>query len=216
MLKKIFISMMVLVAIILVNTIGVQAKAKYDNKTYKKLLKKALKFDTTLDFKKLRMAYAKTSFYNPYDTTYKKIKEEMMTALKAKQYKRAIKLANSILKTNFLNPDAHLICFYAYKDLKDKKNARFHNFILNGIVASILKSGNGKTPASAYKVISINEEYAVLGSLSLNVLKQQLIRKDGNNYDKMIVKSKKTGKTFDVYFNVNIPLNWMTKQMKKK
>ncbi|MCD4786377.1 MAG: DUF4919 domain-containing protein [Candidatus Eremiobacteraeota bacterium] len=195
------------------------AKEKYDNKTYKQLLGKALKFDKSLDFEKLRLAYARTSYYNPYDNSQKKTKDEMMAALKAKQYKKSIALANSLLKKNFLNPDAHLICFYAYRGLKDKKNASFHNYMLNGIVASILKSGSGKTPASAYKVISIKEEYAVLGSLSLSVLKQKLIRKNGNDYDKMSVRSKKTGKTFDVYFNVNIPLNWMAeriKQQKKK
>jgi len=87
--------------------------------------------------------------------------------------------------------------------------------MLNGIVDSIIQSGDGKTPKTAYKAISVNEEYAVLGSLSLKLVKQKLIKKNGSSYDKMTVKSKKTGKTFDVYFNVNTPLKWMTEKMKK-
>src|SRR5690606_34167972 len=69
---------------------------------------------------------------------------------------------------------------------------------------SILASGDGKTPKTAYKVISIPEEYMTLWRLGLVVEEQSLVESDGRQYDAMRVKHRKTGEESVIYFDIQV------------
>jgi hypothetical protein len=75
-----------------------------------------------------------------------------------------------------------------------------------GLVDSILSSGDGKTPETAYHVISVDEEYAVLNTLGFKVVKQSLMESKGHSYDKMEVLHMKSKEPGMIYFNVDMPL----------
>jgi hypothetical protein len=82
-------------------------------------------------------------------------------------------------------------------------------------IDSILDSGDGRTPETAFIVIETGEEYALLGMTGFEVIRQSLIKSNGHSYDKMEVKHRKTGETAVFFFNVDIPFNWLNKQFKK-
>jgi hypothetical protein len=72
------------------------------------------------------------------------------------------------------------------------------------LIDSIRSSGDGKSPATAWVVISVDEEYAVLRALGFKPSGQSLLRQNGHSYDVMKTKSDDgTEQTF--YFNVDIP-----------
>jgi hypothetical protein len=60
----------------------------------------------------------------------------------------------------------------------------------------ILKSGNGKSIETAYKVDSVEEEYDLLRFLKLNLIMQKLYIKKGYFYD-TIITNKNT-----IYFKI--------------
>jgi len=60
---------------------------------------------------------------------------------------------------------------------------------------------DGKSFESAYVVINLLEEYAVLERLRLTVVKQALLLSNGRHYDKFITKDPNGTKT-TLYFDV--------------
>ena len=81
-------------------------------------------------------------------------------------------------------------------------------------MSSILKSGDGKSPESAYKVICSSEEYAVMQYFHYRLLKQSLVCKDNQHYDVMQVLDEDQ-KPKTLYFNISIAISWLKKKWKK-
>ena len=82
----------------------------------------------------------------------------------------------------------------------DALGAIYHWMMFYGLLTSIMASGDGQTEASAYKVISVDEEYTLLGYLHAKVKKQAL----RGHCDVMEVD--RGGMPSTVYFDVSIPL----------
>lgn len=59
-----------------------------------------------------------------------------------------------------------------------------------------MKTGDGQSIKTAYKVNSVDEEYDVLRYLKLKPIMQKLYMKDGNFYDAITTKSK------TIYFKI--------------
>jgi hypothetical protein len=72
---------------------------------------------------------------------------------------------------------------------------------------------DGKSAEAAFRVIDVNEEYAVLEVFGLERIAQRLEEVNGSNFDILTVRDSQTGKTFDLYFNVDIPLEWLAKKI---
>jgi len=89
-----------------------------------------------------------------------------------------------------------------------------------GVMDSILASGDGRTPETAMQVITTAEEYSVIDVLDLRLIKQALVLKNGHNYDVMTVckatEPENTEKTFDLYFNVDLPFASLHKMFSKE
>ena len=62
--------------------------------------------------------------------------------------------------------------------------------------------GDGKSPESAYKAKSIEEEYAIVKSLGLTPKSQALIVKKGKSYDLLVTVDPATGAERDVWFDI--------------
>jgi hypothetical protein len=71
--------------------------------------------------------------------------------------------------------DAHFVSAVALSQLDREAEAQEHARWFRGLLASVLGSGDGRTPHTAYAVISIPEEYAVLRALRLEFKQQALL-----------------------------------------
>ena len=90
------------------------------------------------------------------------------------------------------NPDPRLLDTARKK--RDKANA---------ILRSILDSGDGKSPKTAYQVINTLEEYAVLDYLELEPTTQTLLTPPGESYDLFAAKDK-DGVVHSLYFDISL------------
>ncbi len=87
--------------------------------------------------------------------------------------------------------------------------AKKHKALAEGLLQPILKSGDGKTPETAYRVISIPEEYMTLSYLGYYVTSQIALNVDNKFYDVMVVKNQ-SGEEQRFYFDVSeFPKNAM-------
>jgi len=83
--------------------------------------------------------------------------------------------------------------------------AEFHRTVFRGLINSIRNSGDGKSPETAWVVITVHEEYVILRVLGFRPSQQSLLSQNGHSYDVMKVKNAEDGTEQTFYFNVDIP-----------
>ena len=163
------------------------------------------KGDRTVDFTELRLAFYESSNYNPYSPmlTYR----PLWGALAQNNYAEAIKIAQSVFEKNFIEVNANMVAHIAYRETGDTERAAFHRFMADGLLASIKSTKDGKTPETAFEVISVSEEYGLMRSLELRPIKQSLINNKGHFFDALVVLDKANQES-TVYFNIDKPFTW--------
>jgi Domain of unknown function (DUF4919) len=92
--------------------------------------------------------------------------------------------------------DAHLFSGMALSKLGRVAESEEHRRWYRGLVESVLASGDGDSPETAYVVISVPEEYAVLRALGLRFQEQSLLE---GGIDMMTVESESG--TARIFFN---------------
>jgi hypothetical protein len=200
----------VLILVIAGNATGRQQPSVKNR--YEDLLERVKKGDQSVDFQELRLAYTETSSYSPYGGSDDR--GPMFQALKAREFDKALQSAEKILASNYLDSSGHFGCFVAHRELGHADKAAYHRFVFDGLLNSIKNSGDGKTPETAFVVISTDEEYVLFNSLGLRATGQALINEKGHSYDKMTAVDPKTNETVVYYFNIDKPFNWLGNSLK--
>ncbi|MEO8648747.1 MAG: DUF4919 domain-containing protein [Acidobacteriota bacterium] len=191
-----------LLAVLIFLVIAATAQPAAQAPDYESLLTKAKRGEKGLDYAALRIAYAATSDFNPVVDA--KVRVEMYKLIKEKKFKEAIKLAEAVHKTNFVDISSHMVLALAYAELKDQPKADFHKNTYLGLVNSIINSGDGETAKTAYIVISVPEEYAILDAFEYKRGTQEVVTENGHKYDVLTVTDTKTNSPVKMYFNIDI------------
>jgi hypothetical protein len=176
--------------------------------SYQELLGAAQANPGAADFTALRMAYTESSTYAPYAYD-----DELETALKSalaeEDWDAALHALQGLLANNYLNIDAHILAAALHGKQGDEEKANHHRQFGRGLLESIFHSGNGRSFETAWTVISIAEEYAVCKALGIfQPGDQRLVEHEGHFYDVLTVNHPRTGEALQLYFNVDIPLEW--------
>ena len=155
--------------------------------------------DTNLDFDALRAAYGRRIDYHRRceQTLPAKAWNE---AWQAKDAARAYDIASTWLVACPVVESAQMWAYVSAKSLGDEARADMHLRWLRGLIGSVLRTGDGKTPETAWKTISVAEEYAVIDALRMHTERQALVMKPVP-LDKMTVRPAAGGDTVDLYFN---------------
>lgn len=181
--------------------------------SYETLLERVKKQDSTVDFKELRLAYTGTKLYDPYGGSLD-ARDAMFAALNAKENDKALAASEKLLAVNYLDINAHFVASVANTNLKRPEKSDYHKYVFQNLLKSIIHSGDGKTLETAFVVISVDEEYALLNFMGLRQVGHQKVEENGHDYDKMTAKNPKTEKTSIYYFNVDKPFNWLRNRFK--
>jgi hemerythrin len=162
--------------------------------------------DLSIDFQRLRISYVDSPEHRQAKDTDDQ-KKRMIQAINAKDFTKALKNAEAVLDSDYSDMDAHFAEYIAYRETDDSKQAEFHRSVFDGLIKSILNSGDGKSEETAYVVASVPEEYVVLRVMGLQIRNQSLAHNGGHSYDVLEVKEPKSGKTSTLYFNVDVSMN---------
>ena len=194
-----FLTLALSLAVFSVIAVAQPAGQKVD---YDSLLAKLKDGDTRIDFKALRFAFAeKTSTLQRSPDS--KIRVEMIKLYNEKKYKEALKIADEVLKSAYVDIGTHLIASVSHTNLGDEKKGKFHEQVYVGLINSILGSGDGNSTKTAYHVISVSEEYAVLQALELKRTTQSVLDEGGSKYDVLAVTDKNAVDAGRLYFNID-------------
>lgn len=182
--------------------------------TYDQLLAKLKSGDTNIDYGALRMTYTETKSYSATGSD-PAARSQMSKAVSGREFTEAIKVAKSILDKNYVDINAHVAMAVANRELGDTKLFEFHKAVYRGLIDSIVASGDGKTAKTAYVVISVPEEYALLQALDLRRGSQSLLNENGHTYDVLTVTDPKTNESRKIYFNIDIVWSGYDKMFKQ-
>lgn len=171
---------------------------------YLALADAAIQAPGTVDYAALRRAYAQTSFYSPYGGAA--LAGKLDTALNAAlESAAAVKAYQDITRAHLGHFASHMHALHAAQTKKPAFiDAAAHQKHLDGITGSILNSGNGKTPQTAYHVIDIQEEYMLMKEiLKIQGKKRPTLQQDGHVFD-VFDYTAADGSAATVYFNVDM------------
>jgi hypothetical protein len=173
----------------------------------------SVKKGLTNDFFTLRMAYTKTKDFTPYDVKLSEVHKSIVNSIKSSKYDEALALADSIFQYNYVDPKMHLYCGHIYRQLNDTAKSNYHYSCYEGLINSIIQSGDGRSAETAFIVITTDEEYAVLNWYRLKLIEQSLINIDGHTFDLIQVEDEKANAEYEIYFNIDIPFGSLGKAL---
>jgi hypothetical protein len=152
---------------------------------YQDLLQAAVRDPGSVDFTELRLAYVRSPDYDPYGYRSAPASSHgrVGLALRVGDLAGLLVTLSGLIELQYFDISAHQLVALAYERIGDRVTAATHRRIAEGLVASILQSGDGRSYQTAYQVISIAEEYAILDTLKLEVQAQSLGSHGGRHFD---------------------------------
>ena len=181
------------------------ARAPAAAASYDALLDRARLRPPDVDFGELRMAYARSERYRPY-SRYPDEDRAMKEALDARDWRAVLEIAETALAQNYVRARPHFWAMTANGNLGQAAAAAHHRAVMDGLLRSIVASGDGRTPATAMVVIDVQEEYDVMTFLGVRSRAQSLVREGSRVFDRHAVEGR-DGAESALYFDVSLPLS---------
>ena len=151
--------------------------------------------------------------YIPYASNERFRADSLFSMMNMGQYAEA-----AVMGAGYLDKNPSEIAIYHYTGLAYmnsgnylKADEYFHKYY--GFITSILATGDGKSPESAYIVISANEEYTLMEYMGLRV-SQQLLTEQKNQYFDVLTGITRSGEERQVYFNIDKPFGSLGKSLR--
>jgi hypothetical protein len=169
--------------------------------------------DTVIDYRAFRFAFAETPQYDPFGARTGDIREQMMNAFyRSRDLVAARDAADSLLRANYVDIDAHMIAALTSANLGDDTRRKFHASVARGLAASIAPPGVDNTMDVPYVVIGVVEEDALLRMHGWRRGNQSVVTCDGLPCDRIEVTRPATGESAVLYFDISRPQEFLRKQ----
>lgn len=161
-------------------------------------------------FTKLRMDFAKRPDFNGMWKLDDE-REAVFAAAKAKDYAKVVTLSKAWLDKCPVDAEMHYVRAQALVIQGDISHYAYDLYYYYGLIQSIASGGDGKSDKTAFKVISVDEEYSLLNDFGAKLVQQSLV----GHCDVMKCKLP-DGKEIDYYFDATIPLENEAKMLNPK
>lgn len=184
---------------------GIAASAPAQSPTeaeYQALVQRVKGGDLTVDFARMRVLYSQTSAYEPYGPAADKASRAEQMA-RGGDAQGALGIANEVFDTYYVSLAAHYAAALAYNKLGDKERETFHGRVWAGMMRAVLASGDGRTAATAMRILTVSDEYHALRSLRVTPGKRVVAREEGRIFDRWEAKEQ-SGADRLIYFDITL------------
>jgi hypothetical protein len=183
------------------------AQAKYDA-----LAAKVTSGDASVDWQALRLSAEVAGVSGSYDM--KDANERGIKAFNDNKFEQSLSIAKEMESHNIADGDAHFLAMISYKHLGKQDESAKEHAMLDAFFGSIMRSGEGKSAATAWFTVNVHEEYLVIRLLlGLNPKSQSLSNEKGHYYDVMTVTDG-SGKEQTLWFNTDTDMQIMDNALK--
>jgi hypothetical protein len=170
---------------------------------YAALVTAAKEGDPGTDYTAMRQAYAMIPDYDPYGDKTNALMRDGQAAYVAKDCKTALEKFKAAIALNFIIPDAHALSADCLEQAGDKAGEKREEAIAQGLFDSIIISGDGEKPDTAFHIVTLQEEGVILAVAGVNGTGRELLTTDSGPVDKISVTDVGTGKKGAVFFNIS-------------
>jgi hypothetical protein len=167
---------------------------------YAELVARAESGDATLNYSNLRLSYSRSASYDPDGKQTAALFSAAWNAFQARDCRTALDRSAELLKINYVSIPMHFVRSDCLKQAGDQPGSDRELAIGRGLANSLLTSGDGKSTATAYVVVTLSEEGFVLTALGIRAEKQALLMADDGPYDLISGSDEKTGEPCSTYF----------------
>jgi hypothetical protein len=177
-----------------------ETPAVKDNSVYRQYADRVKKGDTDFHFGLFRKAYVEwVSGQEDADDTQSR--KDMVKAFEAKNYAKAVELAEVVVQDEYLNRGLIGAIEDAHRKLGNTAKADFYKELGLKVGHSLMLSGDGKTTKTAFYVFSIPEEYKIMREFGYTVSMQSLVSENGQRFD-VLAGADEKGNKVSLYFNI--------------
>ncbi|MBB5315387.1 DUF4919 domain-containing protein [Tunturibacter empetritectus] len=171
------------------------AQAKYDA-----LKARVQGGDINIDWRDIRLDAVVADVDGEFD--WHQANTAGVAAFNAGDYEGALHKGLEIIQHNLANGDGHFLAMVSLKHLGKQEETAREKLIVDQILQSILRSGDGKTADTAWFTVSTSEEYFVIRLLGLRPKSQSLVKSGAHSFDLMTVAGE-DGKEATLWFNTD-------------
>lgn len=175
------------------------------NDEYSAYVKKLEAGDTTVNYTDFRNSFRTSKQFKIKESIkpqYDSLQRNVGKFIQKEDYDNIIKTMRAMLAIDYTSLFAHKYISQAYTMKNDKKNAEKHLKIEEGLLQSIIKSGDGTGCNSGWKVIQKEEQYFVVYMLG-STYKSEEMFESGNRRCNAISVTEKPGNSAIYYFDVS-------------
>ena len=106
----------------------------------------------------MRQAYAMIPEYDPYGEKTNALMRDGQAAYVAKDCKTALEKFRTAIALDFILSDAHALSADCLEQAGDKEGEKREEAIAQGLFDSIIISGDGEKPETAFHIVTMHEE----------------------------------------------------------
>ena len=128
------------------------AKAKYEA-----LVQRVRSGDQTVDLNELRLTAGEAGIASSANA-----RDKLMRVARSHDFKEMARAGDAVLESNYTDLEGHYFARIAAKQMGKPELEEFHHWVEMGLLQSLRSSGDGQSPITAMKVISVDEEYFIL------------------------------------------------------
>ena len=170
---------------------------------YAALVTAAKDGDPGTDYTAMRQAYAMIADYDPYGEKTNALMRDGQAAYVAKDCKAALEKFRAAIAFSFILSDAHALAADCLEQAGDKEGEKREAFIAQGLFDSIITSGDGEKPETAFHIVTLHEEEVIMAIAGVNGTAREQLATDAGPVDKISITDAKTGEKGAVYFNLS-------------
>jgi hypothetical protein len=171
---------------------------------YAALITAAKDGDPGTDYTAMRQAYAMIADYDPFGDKTNTLMRDGQAAYVAKDCNTALEKFKAAIALNFTLSDAHALSADCMEQAGDKTGEAREEAIAQGLFNSLISSGDGNSPATAFRIVTMHEETVVLAVAGVNGTKKTVITTDQGPVEKIDITDQQTGKKGAVFFNTGV------------
>lgn len=186
---------------------------------YPELLRRFEAADTTLTAEQIHYFYYGTATrpeFDPFQSehvAYALLKEELKgDTLTEENWKQAAEIVEKYLDEDPTNLGFHIYKQNVYFELYGEESEEAYNAYIQVVMlySAIASTGDGKSQETAFHVICVSDEYALMRMFGFSPKSQALLEKKGRSYDRMDLEENEYGLEA-LYFDITVSFEAMNK-----
>jgi hypothetical protein len=123
-------------------------------------------------------------------------------SMEQQNWEACLTATSLILEENYTSLTGHYGAMVCHSELGQSDLSQYHNVMLDGFMDAIWRSGDGKTPASAFYITSSNDLYSFVQLNGLMATSQSLVYYEQRPIDAIRVENPQTMQESTWYFDV--------------